>query len=593
MITRSRTIIKLIGNEKIEFFELDQRSKKNYFKTIQSNSTGVLNNNNTRKRRLEKEKENITKSRVILELPNKQKQIKSIEIVRKKKIILQKQKIQKIDAKILDKDKNDLEIEVTEELEDKCLRKQGKKRNRTNKGQKSKKGNDKKKRKSKIKKTDQTQYKMLEEKKDSQQELLDIPIIELLKMDLGNEFELESKFQKEKKEKRRRRRKKKRKRKRKKRRKLKRKIRDQIKKKTKKKNYSINHAKEIQNVQTQRETRSQKRGEKKNKKKKKDQKQSTLTKEKEIKNIEEDLELSDIPLKDLINLDLDFEMRKSSVLEKTKEEKKRKKKKIRQLKIKKTGRIIKRFTNKKSLNISKKQRNEFIRITRGRRQKKIPKGIKRNNCREKTNRQKTRQKKNNKKKSIQKKKQTQQKKKEIVLVEQKPIKFPFQPIINKECKALILGTFPGPKSVQNNFYFSYSANSFWPIMNSILSKKPKQINTKLIAEEKEYYTNLLLSNHISLYVLIQTVIRKKIDSADSSLKIIEMTDLDLLIKQYPKIETILFTNQFATKLFKKHFQNINLPCFTLPSPSSRNARMKVSEKREKYLEIFKKLKICN
>ncbi|KAJ3452758.1 bromodomain-containing protein [Anaeramoeba flamelloides] len=457
MITRSDIIHKIINNEKIEFFELDQRSHINNFKTIPRNSTGISNRKSKRKRNREKESEMIIKKKVILELPNKENQIKSIEIVMKKKTIPRKPKKKKIDIKIISSEKKDQEIIVIEEKNHDLI---GKKKIKVNKGKKSKKRYNKKNRKSQKEIRNKKKFPKVEEEEVNRKKLQEIPFIELLNMDLEIELEIDSELEKEKKEKRRRRRrKKKRKRKRKRKRKLKRKIRDQIKKKQKKKKNGIGEVKEIQKDENQRKTRSQKRREKKNKKNKK--------------------------------------------------------------------------------------------------------------------------------------KQKQKKKKDTVFVEQKPIKCPFWPIINKECKVLILGTFPGQISVQNNFYFSYSGNSFWPIMNSILTKNTQQINTKLIAEEKDYYTNLLLSNHISLYVLIKTVIRKKIDSSDSSLKIITMTDLNLLLGHFPNIETILFTSQYATNIFKKHFKNINLPYFTLPSPSSRNTRMNVAEKRQKYLEIFKQLKICN
>jgi len=49
------------------------------------------------------------------------------------------------------------------------------------------------------------------------------------------------------------------------------------------------------------------------------------------------------------------------------------------------------------------------------------------------------------------------------------ISHPFSPIIFKDTKTLILGSFPSIKSIENNFYYTHPQNQFWKILSSITS----------------------------------------------------------------------------------------------------------------------------
>ncbi len=47
----------------------------------------------------------------------------------------------------------------------------------------------------------------------------------------------------------------------------------------------------------------------------------------------------------------------------------------------------------------------------------------------------------------------------------------FEPIANKNCKILILGTMPGIQSLEKHEYYGNERNAFWKIIFSLLQQK--------------------------------------------------------------------------------------------------------------------------
>jgi len=152
---------------------------------------------------------------------------------------------------------------------------------------------------------------------------------------------------------------------------------------------------------------------------------------------------------------------------------------------------------------------------------------------------------------------------------------PFEPIIDKNSKILILGTFPSIKSFENSFYYSHPRNQFFSLLaDTFDEKRPTTIPEKI---------ELLKRHNIALWDVVKGANRK--NSLDSSLKDIELNDIKSLLDKYPNIKLIVFTSKTAEKLFKK--LNINFPTAYLPSPSPAYAKMKYEDKLKVYKEVFK------
>ena len=151
---------------------------------------------------------------------------------------------------------------------------------------------------------------------------------------------------------------------------------------------------------------------------------------------------------------------------------------------------------------------------------------------------------------------------------------PFKPIIDKNSKILILGTFPSIKSFEKSFYYSHPRNQFFSLLaDTFNEKRPTSIPEKI---------ELLKKHNIALWDMVKGANRK--NSLDSSLKDIQLNDIKSLLDRYPNIKLIAFTSKTAERLFKK--LNIDFPTAYLPSPSPAYAKMRYEDKLKVYKEIL-------
>ena len=150
---------------------------------------------------------------------------------------------------------------------------------------------------------------------------------------------------------------------------------------------------------------------------------------------------------------------------------------------------------------------------------------------------------------------------------------PFKPIIFKNSKILILGTFPSLKSFENSFYYAHPKNQFWKILREI-SGYP--INNR---DQKIW---LIKELNLALWDIVASCNRE--NSSDNNLKDIKVNDIKSLLKEYPNIKQIAFTSRLAQKLYNREFKDLDIDTFYLPSPSPAYAAMSFEDK----CRIYKK-----
>ncbi|KAJ6254439.1 g/t mismatch-specific thymine DNA glycosylase [Anaeramoeba flamelloides] len=171
---------------------------------------------------------------------------------------------------------------------------------------------------------------------------------------------------------------------------------------------------------------------------------------------------------------------------------------------------------------------------------------------------------------------------------QTDLSHPFQPIVNKNSKVLILGTFPSIKSFENTIYYGHPQNAFWKILFELFGVDSTKYG-KDTARLNKARRKLADNKGIAIWDCIGAAQRTKKNSLDSSLNVQKPNDIPGLLKKYPKIKAICLTSKATLTLFKRHFKNISLPKHVLPSPSPMYFRMSYSEKRDKYKEIFEEV----
>ena len=143
---------------------------------------------------------------------------------------------------------------------------------------------------------------------------------------------------------------------------------------------------------------------------------------------------------------------------------------------------------------------------------------------------------------------------------------PYEPLIRKDTTKLIVGTLPPPRFsigalLEKDVDFCYGSyyNSLWKYIDHIHGLNFRYDNSKKAVEER---MNYLITHKIGICDIVQSAERKKIDASNSRMNNIILRDLIGYLKQFPNIETILFTGGNSKNgpeyFFRKHLKTYNL-----------------------------------
>ena len=151
----------------------------------------------------------------------------------------------------------------------------------------------------------------------------------------------------------------------------------------------------------------------------------------------------------------------------------------------------------------------------------------------------------------------------------------FQPIIFKDSEILILGSFPSLESFEKSFYYAHPRNQFWKLLSGVTTYPINNRDQKL---------SLLKVAKIALWDMVKTCQRE--NSLDSSLEEIEVNDIASFLEEHPSIKRVAFTGRLSEKLFKMHFDYLEIETVYLPSPSAAYAKMSFEMKLENYKKLL-------
>jgi hypoxanthine-DNA glycosylase len=147
------------------------------------------------------------------------------------------------------------------------------------------------------------------------------------------------------------------------------------------------------------------------------------------------------------------------------------------------------------------------------------------------------------------------------------VKHPFEPIWDKSCRILILGSMPSVQSRARGFYYANPQNRFWPVMAALFQAD--------IPKDDPARARLLLDHQIALWdVLASCEIH---GSADSSIRNPVVHDLRPLLAGSP-IQRIYANGQMAAMLYNRYDEPVTgQPCVILPSTSPANGRLRLTD----------------
>lgn len=157
---------------------------------------------------------------------------------------------------------------------------------------------------------------------------------------------------------------------------------------------------------------------------------------------------------------------------------------------------------------------------------------------------------------------------------------PFPPLILKDSKVLILGSFPSKISREENFYYGNKQNRFWKVFFRLFNEPYKG--------EIEAKKKLMLDHHLALFDVIASC--KIIGSEDASIIEEIPNDIPGLILG-TDIKFIALNGKKALNLYEKYFKDtIRLPYRGFPSTSPADAVKTEDDLIEAYAGLLEYLK---
>ena len=143
---------------------------------------------------------------------------------------------------------------------------------------------------------------------------------------------------------------------------------------------------------------------------------------------------------------------------------------------------------------------------------------------------------------------------------------PYPPFINKDTTKLIVGTLPPPRFstgdlLEKDVDFCYGSyyNSLWLYIDKIHNLGLRYDNSTEAIEERKQF---LINQKIGVCDIVERAHREKIDASDLGMTNIKLRNIMGYLKQYPYIDTLLFTGGNSKNgpeyFFRKHIKDYNI-----------------------------------
>ena len=145
-------------------------------------------------------------------------------------------------------------------------------------------------------------------------------------------------------------------------------------------------------------------------------------------------------------------------------------------------------------------------------------------------------------------------------------KHPYKPFIQNDTKKLIVGTLPPPRFstgdlLEKDVDFCYGSyyNSLWLYIDKIHDLGLRYDNSLEAIEERKHF---LIKHKIGVCDIVESAHRDKIDASDLGMTNIKLRNIVGYLKQYPNIDTLLFTGGNSKNgpeyFFRQHIKSYGI-----------------------------------
>ncbi len=143
---------------------------------------------------------------------------------------------------------------------------------------------------------------------------------------------------------------------------------------------------------------------------------------------------------------------------------------------------------------------------------------------------------------------------------------PYEPFFPEGATKLIVGTLPPPRFTSGelkpgdvDFCYGSISGLLWPVLERIFDLNLKFETTQEALNQRK---DFLSSRGIGVCDIVHSCEREKIDASDLGMQNIKLRDVISYLKQYPKIETLLFTGGNSKNgpeyFFRKHLKEYDI-----------------------------------
>jgi hypoxanthine-DNA glycosylase len=142
------------------------------------------------------------------------------------------------------------------------------------------------------------------------------------------------------------------------------------------------------------------------------------------------------------------------------------------------------------------------------------------------------------------------------------------PVLRRDARLLILGSFPGVASLRAGQYYAHPRNQFWPILGGLLGHS---------LAERPYLERIacLQEHRIGLWDIYASCVRP--GSLDSSIRDAVPNDLRRLLDLAPSLRLVLHNGGESARRMPE-VRALGLRALRLPSTSPANARLRLEAK---------------
>ncbi|WP_103867396.1 MULTISPECIES: uracil-DNA glycosylase family protein [Aquimarina] len=171
---------------------------------------------------------------------------------------------------------------------------------------------------------------------------------------------------------------------------------------------------------------------------------------------------------------------------------------------------------------------------------------------------------------------------------------PYEPFFPKGATKLIVGTLPPPrfttgelKTGDVDFCYGSISGLLWPVLDKIFELNLKFETTQEARDQRKTFLN---SRGIGVCDIVHSCIREKIDASDLGMQQIQLRNLIGYLKQYPKIDTLLFTGGNSKNgpeyFFRRHLKEYKMKLEIISDEVPRIHQFRVGERVIKTVSLI-------